>query len=90
MISSLILDDRRLMDLKRLAAERGTTISAVVNEFLADGIRRSRLPRKRVMSPTAISCGRPWSGIEVPDRYQYSAAGAQPGPSFSRHHARLT
>lgn len=86
----MILDDRRLMDLKRLAAERATALSAVVDEFLADGIRRARLAGKRVTALPAFDMGQPrvdvagcdqlwqaWSGIEVPDRYRYSAAGCE-------------
>ena len=44
--TTLILDDWRLREIKRVAAERGRTISAVVDEFLAEGLRRSRA-RKR-------------------------------------------
>ena len=43
--TTLILQDRRLMELKRLAADRGQTLSAVVDEFLADGLRRSSAPK---------------------------------------------
>jgi hypothetical protein len=68
MISSLILDDRRLMDLKRLAAERGTTLSAAVDEFLGDGIRRSRLPRKRVMALPAFNMGEPRADVAEGDQ----------------------
>jgi hypothetical protein len=32
---------------KRLAAERGETISAIVDQFLAKGIRRATAPKKR-------------------------------------------
>ncbi|HEY1342785.1 MAG TPA: hypothetical protein VGF59_35020 [Bryobacteraceae bacterium] len=45
--TTLILADRRLADLKRLAAERGQTLSAVVDEFLAEGIRRAAAPRHK-------------------------------------------
>jgi len=45
--TTLILHDRRMKDLKRLAAERGQTLSAVVDEFLAEGIRRASAPKKR-------------------------------------------
>jgi hypothetical protein len=64
----LILDDRRLMDLKRLAAQRGTTLSAVVDEFLADGIRRARLARKHMMALPAFDMGQP--RVDVADRDQ--------------------
>jgi hypothetical protein len=42
--TTMMLHDRRLIDLKRLAAERGQTISAAVDQLLADGIRRAALP----------------------------------------------
>jgi hypothetical protein len=49
--TTLILKDRRLHELKRLAAERGQTLSAVVDEFLADGIRRPRRQSRASASP---------------------------------------
>jgi len=66
--TTLILDDLRLMDLKRLAAERGTTLSAVVDEFLADGIRRARLARKRTPALPVFNMGEPW--VDIADRDQ--------------------
>lgn len=64
----MVLDDRRLVDLKRLAAERGATLSAVVDEFLADGIRRARLSRKRMTALPAFDMGEPV--VDVADRDQ--------------------
>lgn len=66
--TTLILDDRRLMDLKRLAAERGTTLSAVVDEFLADGIRRVRLARKPVPALPVFNMGEPRADIADRDQ----------------------
>ena len=47
----LIIDECRLVDLKRLAAERRETLSAVVDEFLRQGLERARLKKKRKPQP---------------------------------------
>lgn len=39
--TTLMLEERRLIEVKRLAAERGQTMSALVDEFLAEGILRA-------------------------------------------------
>lgn len=44
--TTLILDDRRLLELNRIAATRSETLSSVVDQFLADGIRRASSPNK--------------------------------------------
>ncbi len=44
--TTLILDENRLADLKRLAAERGRTLSAVVDELLLDGLQRAKAPKR--------------------------------------------
>jgi len=66
--TTLILDDRRLIELKRLAAERGETISAVVDQFLAEGIRRASTPRKRGRSLPVSDMGAP--RVNLADRDQ--------------------
>ena len=50
--TTLILQSTRFVNLKQLAAERGQTLSAVVDEFLAEGIRRARAPK----APLALPC----------------------------------
>jgi hypothetical protein len=49
--TTLIIDEHRLIDLKRLAAERRETLSAVVDEFLREGLERARLKKKRKRQP---------------------------------------
>lgn len=49
--TTLIIDEQRLVDLKRLAAERRTTLSAVVDEFLREGLARVGTKRKRKFPP---------------------------------------
>ena len=66
--TTLILHDRRLAELKRLAADRGQTISAVVDEFLADGLRRAATPKRRAMSLPSWDMGEP--AVNVADRDQ--------------------
>lgn len=48
---TLIIDEHRLVDLKRLAAERRETLSAVVDEFLGEGLERAGLKEKRKPRP---------------------------------------
>jgi hypothetical protein len=66
--TTLILDDRRLIDLKRLAAARGETLSAVVDQFLAEGIRRASAPKKRGAPLPVYKMGEP--KVNVADRDQ--------------------
>jgi hypothetical protein len=66
--TTLILDDRRLIQVKRLAAERGETISAVVDQFLAEGIRRATAPKRRGAPLPVFDMGEP--KVNVADRDQ--------------------
>jgi hypothetical protein len=45
--TTLILDDRRLQELKRLAAERLETMPTIVDQFLTEGIRRGYFKEAR-------------------------------------------
>jgi len=56
------------MELKRLAAERRQTLSALVDEFLADGIRRSRAPRQKLAPLPVFDMGE--ARINIDDRDQ--------------------
>jgi hypothetical protein len=69
---TLILDGRRIVDLKRLAAEQGRTVSALVEEFLAEGIRRSRAPKKRSPRLPVFDMGEP--RVNIDDRDQLGDA----------------
>lgn len=66
--TTLILDDRRLMELKKLAAERGRTVSALVDEFLAEGIRRARAPKRQLPRLPAFDMGD--ARVNIDDRDQ--------------------
>jgi hypothetical protein len=66
--TTLILQDRRLLEVKRLAAERGQTLSSLVDEFLAEGLRRSRAPRRRVPSLPVFNMGE--ARVNIADRDQ--------------------
>ena len=66
--TTLILQDRRLPELKKVAAERGQTISAVVDEFLADGLRRAKTPKRRAPSLPVFDMGEPL--VNIDDRGQ--------------------
>lgn len=55
--TTLILDDRRLVELKRLAGERRETLSAIVDQFLAEGIQRASAPKKRGISLPVFDMG---------------------------------
>ena len=66
--TTLILADRRLREIKRVAAERGRTMSAVVDEFLAEGLRRSRAPKRRPAGLPVFDMGDPRVNIADRDR----------------------
>lgn len=55
MRTTLNLDDHLLTEAKRLAAERGTTLTAVMEDALRIVVRRANepKPRRRVELPTA-------------------------------------
>lgn len=66
--TTLILQDNRLSEVKRIAAERGQTLSAVVDEFLAEGVRRSKAPARRTVSLPTFNMGE--SRVNIADRDQ--------------------
>jgi hypothetical protein len=66
--TTLILHERRLAELKRVAAERGQTISSLVDELLSDGIRRTRAPKRRAPSLPVFNMGEP--RVNIADRDQ--------------------
>lgn len=68
--TTLIIDEQRLVDLKRLAADRRETLSAVVDEFLREGLERAKSSRKRARSPLPrpFHMGRP--RVNIADRDQ--------------------
>ena len=66
--TTLILHERRLADLKRIAAERGQTVSAVVDEYLSEGIRRSRQPKRAKAGLPVFDMGEP--RVNIADRDQ--------------------
>jgi hypothetical protein len=66
--TTLILSDRRLAEVKRIAADRGQTISAVVDEFLAEGVRRTQTPKRRTVTLLSFDMGEP--RVNIADRDQ--------------------
>jgi len=68
MRTTLILHERRLAEVKRIAADRGQTISAVVDEFLAEGIRRARAPKQAPVKLPSFNMGEP--RVNINDRDQ--------------------
>ena len=57
-----------MIELKRLAAERRQTLSAVVDEFLAEGIRRARTPKGTPPQLPSFDMGEP--RVNIDDRDQ--------------------
>jgi hypothetical protein len=66
--TTLILHERRLLELKRLAAERGQTLSALVDQFLAEGLRHSCAPKRRAPALPVFDMGEP--RVNIADRDQ--------------------
>jgi hypothetical protein len=65
MKTTLVIPDPVFRDLKRRAAERNETMSALVTEYLRQGLRGARKPRKRFTFPT-FSAGPPL--VDITDR----------------------
>ena len=66
--TTLILHERRLGEMKRLAADRGQTVSSLVDEFLAEGLLRARTPKRRSAALPVFDMGEPI--VDVADRDQ--------------------
>ena len=66
--TTLILHDSRLGQLKQTAALRGNTLSALVDEFLSDGLRRASAPKKRAPAWPTFKMGEPL--VNIADRDQ--------------------
>lgn len=66
--TTLILHDNRLAEVKRIAANRGQTISAVVDEFLAEGIQRAKSPKRPSPVLPLFNMGEP--AVNIADRDQ--------------------
>ena len=56
------------MELQRVAAERGRTLSAVVDEFLAEGLGRSSAPKRRAATLRAFDMGEPLANVADRDQ----------------------
>jgi predicted DNA-binding ribbon-helix-helix protein len=63
---TLRLHETRLAELKKLATERGYTLSALVDELLADGIRRAR--KRRTVRLPVFEMGK--ARVDIADREQ--------------------
>ncbi len=67
--TTLILDENRLIEMKRLAASRRQTLSALVDEFLAAGLKNAGAAgRRRRHRLRSFSMGKP--RVNVADRDQ--------------------
>jgi hypothetical protein len=71
--TTLVLDEQRLVELKRLAAERRQTLSSLVDQFLREGLQQARAPRKDKTLPRlpAFVMGTP--SVNLADRDQLQA-----------------
>jgi len=65
MKTTLVIPDPVFRDLKRRAAERNETMSALATEYLRQGLRGPRKPRGRFTFPT-FPAGRPL--VDINDR----------------------
>jgi len=68
--TTLVLTDRRLVELKKLAAARQQTLSSLVDEFLRQGLERAHRSRKAagpVHLPT-FAMGKPLVNIDDRDQ----------------------
>jgi hypothetical protein len=65
MKTTLMIPDPIFRDLKRRAAERNETMSALVTEYLVQGLRETRKPKRPFHFPT-FSAGPPQ--VDVADR----------------------
>lgn len=66
MKTTLVIPDAIFRDLKRRAAERGETLSALVTEFLSRGLRETPKNRKRLPRLPSFKMGPPL--IDIADR----------------------
>lgn len=68
--TTLILDDQRLIELKRLAAAQQRTLSSVVDEFLREGLQRAKFSgqKKKPFKLRSFHLGKP--RVNVADRDQ--------------------
>jgi hypothetical protein len=68
--TTLVIDEQRLIELKRLAAGRRQTLSALVDEFLRQGLQTAKEPRRAKARPSLPSfpMGRP--RVNIADRDQ--------------------
>jgi hypothetical protein len=68
--TTLVIDEQRLVDLKRLAAARRQTLSAVVDEFLRQGLERARHPKRSKPSSALPSFPMGKPRVNIADRDQ--------------------
>ena len=61
MKTTLNLDDQLLLEAKRLAAERGATLTSIVESALRDALRTAAQPSTYVFDPPVVS------GTRLPD-----------------------
>ena len=68
MRTTINLPDDLLARLKKLAAESGTTMTAIIHDALRDALaRRRRLPAARRVELTTFGSGGPQPGVDLDD-----------------------
>lgn len=65
---TVILSNRELRELKRIAYEQRHSVSEIVDEFLADGLHRANAPRRSAPSLPVFDMGEPL--VNIDDRGQ--------------------
>jgi hypothetical protein len=68
--TTLILDEQRLIEVKRLAAKQRRTLSSVVDEFLRDGLMRAQTSsrKKKPFTLPIFDMGRPKANLADRDQ----------------------
>jgi len=67
MKTTLNLDQRLMREAKRLAAERGVTLTSVIEDALRDALEERRLPPPVTFDMPVVT-GRTGSDVDVADR----------------------
>jgi hypothetical protein len=68
--TTLVIDEERLVELRRLAAARHQTLSALVDELLRQGLEKARRPQRRKPRPSLPSFPMGKPRVNIADREQ--------------------
>ena len=72
---TLMLNEGRVAELQRLAARRGQTLSALVDELLAEGIGRTRASKRSALRLPTFDMGEP--AVDIANRDQLPGLATQ-------------